>query len=360
VKQTAAVGTVHVIVPDAIDDPARPSGGNRYDRRVCSGLAAAGWQVREHAVPDAWPRLGAAGASAAGRLVADLPDGALVMIDGLIASAGAQAFVPAAGRLSLIPLVHVPLGDDPGSRAAEAVVLTAARAVIATSEWTRERLLATYPLAAAAVHVAEPGVDPAPQATGSTGGTELLCVGPLARHKGHDVLLAALIALADHPWRCICAGSLDRDPAFVAWIRDTADAAGLTHRLRLAGPLTGVALDQAYLSADLLVHATRGESYGMVVTEALARAVPVIASAVGGLPDALGHAPDGTRPGILVPPDDADALSIVLRNWLTDSDLRHRLRDAALARRAMLPSWHITTEQIAHVLTVVAACWPPE
>ena len=41
---------VHVIVPEGIDDPARPSGGNVYDRRVCRGLAALGWAVHEHAV----------------------------------------------------------------------------------------------------------------------------------------------------------------------------------------------------------------------------------------------------------------------------------------------------------------------
>ena len=38
---------VHVIVPEGIDDPARPSGGNTYDRRVCRGLAALGWTVHE-------------------------------------------------------------------------------------------------------------------------------------------------------------------------------------------------------------------------------------------------------------------------------------------------------------------------
>ena len=55
---------VHVVVPEAIDDPARPSGGNAYDRRVCRGFAALGWAVREHPVPGAWPRAGELGESA--------------------------------------------------------------------------------------------------------------------------------------------------------------------------------------------------------------------------------------------------------------------------------------------------------
>ena len=46
---------VHVVVPDGIDDPARPSGGNAYDRRICHGLAEIGWPVHVHAVPGSWP-----------------------------------------------------------------------------------------------------------------------------------------------------------------------------------------------------------------------------------------------------------------------------------------------------------------
>ena len=56
---------VHVIVPEGIDDPARPSGGNAYDRRVCRGLAALGWAVHEHAVPA--PGRGPAAGHAASR-----------------------------------------------------------------------------------------------------------------------------------------------------------------------------------------------------------------------------------------------------------------------------------------------------
>jgi len=49
------VTAVHVVVPDDIDDPARPSGGNTYDRHLCRGLASVGWSLLEHAVPAASP-----------------------------------------------------------------------------------------------------------------------------------------------------------------------------------------------------------------------------------------------------------------------------------------------------------------
>ena len=163
-----AVTEVHVIVPEGIDDPARPSGGNTYDRRVCEGLTALGWTVREHAVGDV------AGA------LARIPDGAVVLVDGLVAAPGAM--VPEADRLRQVVLVHMPLGD-------QREVLEAAAAVVVTSEWTRRRLDELYGVPA---HVAEPGVDLAGLATGSASGDALLCVAAVTRGKGHDVLLDGL------------------------------------------------------------------------------------------------------------------------------------------------------------------------
>ena len=78
---------VHVIVPDGIDDPGRPSGGNTYDRQVCQGLAALGWTVHEHAVYGGWPRAGAAEHAALARAIRRIPDGAVVLLDGLVACA---------------------------------------------------------------------------------------------------------------------------------------------------------------------------------------------------------------------------------------------------------------------------------
>ena len=103
------------------------------------------------------------------------------------------------------------------------------------------------------------------------------------------MLLAALAATADLPWRCVCVGTLDREPAFVDRLRDRAEQAGIADRVCLAGPRTGDDLGRTYAAADVLVLASHAETYGMVVTEALARGLPVIATAVGGLPEALGH-----------------------------------------------------------------------
>jgi glycosyltransferase involved in cell wall biosynthesis len=92
----------------------------------------------------------------------------------------------------------------------------------------------------------------------------------------------------------------------------------------------------------------------MVVTEALARGLPVLATEVGGVTEALGHGKDGTRPGLLVPPSDAAAVGAALRTWLSDAELRARLRRAARERRASLRRWPAITSVLAGVLAGAA------
>ena len=352
---------VYVVVPDGIDDPARPSGGNVYDLRICRGLAAAGWDVRQHAAPGSWPWPDAAALQTLEQLIAGIPDDAVVLIDGLIASGVPDVLVPEADRLRLSVLVHMPLGEGPpghqvaDARVREAAVLSAARHIIVTSAWTRERLLSCYALPPDKVNVAEPGVDPAGLAPGTSSGDQLLCVAAVTAHKGHHDLLAALATLADLPWRLMCVGTLDRDPEFVCRLRRQAGQTGIIGRVCFVGPLIGDELDRAYAAADVLVLASLAETYGMVVTEALAHGQPVIATAVGGLPEALGSTADGRRPGLLVPPADRDALAAALRTWLTDADLRQRLRHASRERRTTLSGWQAPTDRIAGILGEAAA-----
>jgi glycosyltransferase involved in cell wall biosynthesis len=351
------VTTVHVVVPDGIDDPARPSGGNTYDRQVCRGLTVTGWSVRLHAVPGSWPRPDAASYAALAGVVERIPDGAVVLLDGLVASTAPEVLVPQATRLRLVALVHMPLGNgraDDGARAREGAVLSAAAAVVTTSGWARRTLLELYSLPGGRVHVAEPGVDAAGLAPGTATAGALLCVAAVIPGKGHDVLIDALATITGLPWHCLCVGSLDRDPGFAESLRRRVLDSGMGDRVCFPGSRTGADLDRSYVAADVLVLASRAETYGMVVTEALARGLPVIAAEVGGVPEALGHGADGIRPGLLFAPGDAAALGAAVQAWLGDAELRGRLRRAARERRASLPGWSTTTSLLAGVLAEAA------
>ncbi|GIJ52294.1 glycosyl transferase [Virgisporangium aliadipatigenens] len=337
---------VEAVLPNDIDDPTAPSGGNHYDRRVLDGLADLGWSVREHAAHGAWPTPSDAERDDLAAIFDGFPDGAPVLVDGLIASVVPELFEKHAHRLRTAILVHLPHDS-----AAEARALAAAATVIATSEWTRRALLARYGLPASGVHAAAPGVDPAPLNAFSATGERLLCVAAVAPHKGHDLLVEALLDTRELPWECTCVGSVVRDADFAARVRFRALKNGLSaERLRFVGARTGPDLDAAYAAADLFVLPSRGETYGMVVTEALSRGIPVLAAETNGLPEALGTAPDGSTPGLLVPPDDPAALSRALRQWLTDTDLRDRLRRSAAGRRDTLTGWHVTAALVGRAL----------
>jgi glycosyltransferase involved in cell wall biosynthesis len=350
---------IHVVVPEGFDDPRLPSGGNLYDRQVCARLAEAGWDVLVTTVAAAWPVPGPAARADLARILAGIPDREAVLIDGLIASLAAAPLLPHAGRLRLAVLLHMPLATaldaPPGAQASERAVLHAAASVIVPSHWTRRQVLARFALPPGRVHVAQPGVslprlDPAATETRPVPG-RLICVGVIARHKGQDLLIEALAGLADLDWHCVLAGPVDRDPDFVRHVRHLIAGLDDGSRVRLTGVLTGTALSDLYATAGLLVAPSRSETYGMTVTEALAHGVPVIAAAVGGLPEALGVAPGGQRPGQLVPAGDAAALATALRDWLGDEQHRQRLRAAARQRRSTLRGWGQTAHDIAHALT---------
>ncbi len=317
---------LQVVVPAGIDDPGRPSGGNHYDRRVIDGLRGLGREVLEHRADDL--------ASA----LASVPGDAVTIVDGLLAVAAPDAITREAQRLRVVVLLHMPFAQaDPELAGAERAVVTAATGVVTTSAWARDWVVRHHHVDPERVAVAPPGADPAPANRPSPAGTHLLCLAAVTRAKGQDVLFAALAEIADLDWTLTCAGALDLEPSYVGGLREIALRSGIGDRVRFTGPLAGDALDSVLGETDLLVSASRHEAYGMAVTEALARAVPVVVSDVGGHGEAVGAAG-----GVLVPPDDPDRLAAALRDWLTDPNERSRLRTLAARRRSALGSWHDT------------------
>jgi glycosyltransferase involved in cell wall biosynthesis len=350
------------VVPGDIDDVTVPSGGNTYDRHVCRALAAAGRPMRELAIPGTWPRPDAAARDRLTRALAGLADHTAVLFDGIVACGAPEIIEPAARRLRIAVLVHLPLADEIGlapETAAELhdrerATLLAAHMVVATSGPTARRLLERHGLAAGRVTWVPPGTDPAPLAPGTDGRSRLVCVAAVTPRKGQDVLVDALAEVASrHPglsWSCACVGPVRRDPAYAGRVRGLIERRGLGDRVRLSGPRTGADLAADYAAADLVVLPSLAEPYGMVVTEALARGLPVLASAVDGIPDTLGRAPDGSVPGILVPPGDAPALAAALGRWLTEPELRRELRAAARLRRDALAGWDAAARRWADLL----------
>lgn len=351
------MSTATFVLPGDVDDPGAASGGNVYGLRMCAHLPAA-----RVTVPGSWPH---ADPTVLAERLAALPDGAVVVLDGLVACAWPDVVAPAARRLRLAVLVHLPLGDEAGLapavaadlEARERATLHAVPAIVATSPWSGRRLAERHELDRRRVHVVAPGTDNAPLAAGTDGRSRLLCVAALTPHKGQDLLVEALTELTELPWTCVCVGPLRRDPGFADLLRELIDGSGLADRIRLAGPRTGAALEAEYAAADLVVLPSRAETYGMVLAEALMRGIPVLAAAVGAIPDTLGRAPDGSVPGIVLPQRDAASFAAGLRRWLTEPELPGELRASARERRRSMRGWTEAAGELATVLAELESSW---
>ena len=353
-----AVG-LHVVVPGPID---QQTGGYIYDRRMIEGLRGLGWRVDVHSVAGAFPAWDAAARARMAAVLAQLPDGARVVIDGL-ALGGVPAPVRAEReRLRVLALVHHPLADETGlgaSRQArlaalEREALAASAGVLVTSAFTARRLEA-YGVAAGRVRAVRPGTDPARLAAGPAPGDppRLLSVGSVTPRKGQRVLVEALARLAALPWRCVCAGSLERDPGYAAAAAAFAREAGVADRLRFTGECRAGELDHLYHRASLFVLPSYYEGYGMALADALARGLPVVSTTGGAIPHTV-----PADAGVLVPPGDEAALAGALRRLLVEpggAERRATLAAAARRHARELPDWPEAARRFAEAILALTS-----
>lgn len=333
------------------------TGGYGYDRRLIEGLGSLGWEITVHSLDCSFPLPTQQALAEAAAVLASLPDGALVLIDGLALGGMPEVVGTHSARLRLIGLIHHPLALENGLapavadqlRRSEEAALRCMRRVIVTSAHTRDGL-ASYGVASARISVVEPGTDAAPLARGSQDDScEMLCVANVIPRKGHDLLIEALADLQHLDWHLTCVGSLQRSQETAAALRRRIAMAGLEARIRMTGELDGSDLEQCFQAADLFVLPTRYEGFGMVVAEALARGLPVVATRTGAIPDLV--LPDA---GIVLPPEDVGALRNALSFLLTDPNELVRFAQGARAARARLPGWSHACANAARILTEAA------
>jgi glycosyltransferase involved in cell wall biosynthesis len=154
-------------------------------------------------------------------------------------------------------------------------------------------------------------------------------VGRLAPVKGQRELLEAIARLLPrHPslHAVVIGEDLETGGAFRLELEELAASLGIAGAVRFAGFRADAAATLP--EVDVLVLPSWIEGLPLVVLEAMAQARPVVATAVGGTPEAV---VDGET-GLLVPPHDVDALTAALERVVTDETLRRRLGEAGRAR----------------------------
>lgn len=331
-----------------------PSGGSRYNAALVLALQRMGYPVTMRAIPGAWPWPAPGDLDV---LRAAITPGSRIVIDGLIACAAPAEIRDACAsgtrvhvlfHLSLLAESGQPSGEREALREKERQVVQEAHSVICTSEWAAQDLQDRYgPLP---THVLLPGTDPALPAVGSTP-PQMLLLASLTPRKNHLAILRALSGLQDLSWRIMVVGPDTADPGYAKDVREFVGNAFDEGRVQVIGTRTGSELESIWMATDLLLLVSRAETFGMVVTEALAHGIPAVVGSGTGSQEALALA-GFPVPGAEVPPDDPAALASVLRRWLTDARLRSEWSDAAVATRDRLPTWNQTAHQMQRILTL--------
>ncbi|MGJ7543655.1 glycosyltransferase family 4 protein [Variovorax sp. LT1R16] len=339
------------------------TGGYLYDRQIVDQLRTAGREVAVVSPGDGFPWPDAAARRHAQQVVEALPDGALVVADGLGFGVLPELVAMHAARLRWVALVHHPLALESGLSEpqkaqlfdSERRALASARQVIVTSASTA-RALAPYGVAPARIDVVEPGTDPASSAPGGGAGPEalsLLCVATVTPRKGHVLLLEALAGLRDRRWHLHCAGSQTRDADEGRRAVAAADRLGLAERVTWHGEVDAGPLAALYAQADLFVLPSWHEGYGMALAEALARGLPVVSTAAGAIVDTV-----PADAGILVPPGDVEALREALRRVMDAPSARRALAAGARAAAIRLPRWADAGQRFAAALQAIGPMRP--
>ena len=332
-----------------VGDTDRKTGGYLYDARLISGLRKRGFEVEE---------IVACGASSEEQLAAVPQLGSefdpskydVIAVDALARVVVFphldlwRAFRPVVALVHELPSAAG--GEPDRERGYEEPLLRADR-LVAVSGHGRD-VLRSRGVVAERIHVVPPGFDGVTKGERSRPRDDdlvrVLCVAQWIPRKGILTLVEAW-KLRERPGAVLqLVGETGADPQYEMRVRSTIEAAP-PNSIVVSGRVNDAALGKAYASAELFVLPSHYEGYGIVYAEALASGLPVIACDVGPIPELV-----GTEAGVLVQPDDKQALSGAMDLLLGDETLRARMSEAAVRRASSLPRWEDTVAGFEAVL----------
>jgi glycosyltransferase involved in cell wall biosynthesis len=235
---------------------------------------------------------------------------------------------------------HPPGGEHQALLAAEEAAILAADTCVVTSRVTADRL--QQERLVRRVTIAEPGADRLPRAR--TAGQEpsgallrVLFIGNILRRTRVFELLQAFADLPYANAELVLVGA-ELEPDYAAEVRALLAEPELGRRVHFCGALGADGVAEQLALADVLVLPSRLEGYGMVLSEALWAAVPVIAARVGAAEELVSR----TEAGLLFDAAEQAGLAAALATFVSDADLRRRLRKAAWEAADRLPRWRDT------------------
>jgi glycosyltransferase involved in cell wall biosynthesis len=169
----------------------------------------------------------------------------------------------------------------------------------------------------------------------------IVAVGRLSPEKGLDILLAAYARQfsSDRGVRLILVG----DGPEMAALKSLANRLGISEQVSFAGFAADVS--NYYAAADLFVMSSHTEGFPMALLEAMAWGLPVLATAVGGIPDIVQDGKDGC----LVPPGNEEQLVVAMGKLLNNRELSEKMGQVArqtITERFAVEQWAFALERV--------------
>ncbi len=224
-----------------------------------------------------------------------------------------------------------------------------ARQVVCSSKDQAERVVNGLRVPCPKVKVIYYGIDverfcPPPTRRGAS---EILYAGGPWANKGLDVLLEAFARIQGRfPQASISVvGGGEWGP-----YQEKIQSLGLSSRVRYGGQVAHASMVERYQNAYLLAAPTRHESFGLVLAEAMACGLPVVATRVTAIPEVV----EEGRTGLLVPVDDGAALAEALATLLGDPERAAAMGKAGRARVEQRFAWGKVITQWEQLLGQVA------
>ena len=164
-----------------------------------------------------------------------------------------------------------------------------------------------------------------PQLVGTSNRLRGISVGRMEANKGFDHLLRALASVESElgeEWRWFLVG----DGSLRPQLQELAGRLGLAERVIFTGSVSDPELHSLYALCNLFAHPTLYEGSSLVTLEAMAHALPVVASATGGIPDKVIEG----ETGFLIRPGDEQGLGAKI-SWMS----KHPQERAEMGRRGL-------------------------
>jgi glycosyltransferase involved in cell wall biosynthesis len=306
-----------------------------------------------HSLPEDFPFSSEKSLSQCKQTVETIPPGEPVVIDNNIFGVIPELLQNLYKQNPVVALVHVTFTSDENLTAyqREMILDLERKAQSYASKFIASNTYASAALTREGIDKGKvitiiPGVDHFPlKKNYPESPSALLSLADFVRHNGHVNMIKALTALKSKEWHLHCYGDLTLDTDYVEELRVLIRRCELQDRITLHPALSGKALSDAYLKADLFIHPVNFEAYSKEVIEALAHGIPVVASSGGGNSEII-----PAKMGKLFKPEVVYVMQTIIDELLDNPVLYKNLAGEASKYHQQAHSWKQSINQFEEVI----------